>query len=391
MNAPSVHGIGSSIHPPPPPAPPASAPPALPQRTPGFTHVDHPIHATITPQTTSSYIQMIDSCVPDGPNALSQALAAYPTMLTYHSQIQLAIDREPNPIIRSQLRQVVSTALVRAQMSQNRTMSHTMTSASSSADPSAAHPGPSSTRSIPPLGHVPARTSSTRSLTNPVAPTSSSQSVNHVGSASSSARNMTYPMAPGSLVHSQPPMPPSHHISHSSMSRTGSPPPSVQEATRASSVHSHTSAQMSSRSSQHRSATDLLDPPRATSSAAATAGSSSAAPISTIVHPAVTHGPMQQVPPTQPPSQQMTPQQPAQQPQAPTPAHAQAQTQPQPQHHPHINGGQGDATNPARIFKLQFDARRIICCSQTSTIVGWDFCNGDPELEEAAKFFGTVE
>ncbi len=47
--------------------------------------------------------------------------------------------------------------------------------------------------------------------------------------------------------------------------------------------------------------------------------------------------------------------------------------------------------NPARIFKLQFDARRIICCSQTSTIVGWDFCNGDPDLEEASRFFGTVE
>lgn len=46
---------------------------------------------------------------------------------------------------------------------------------------------------------------------------------------------------------------------------------------------------------------------------------------------------------------------------------------------------------PTRIYKLQFDARRIICCSQTSVIVGWDFCNGDPALEEVAKFFATVE
>jgi len=50
-----------------------------------------------------------------------------------------------------------------------------------------------------------------------------------------------------------------------------------------------------------------------------------------------------------------------------------------------------EATNPARVFKLQYDARRIICCSQTSTIVGWDFCNGDPELQEASHFFAPVE
>lgn len=46
---------------------------------------------------------------------------------------------------------------------------------------------------------------------------------------------------------------------------------------------------------------------------------------------------------------------------------------------------------PTRIYKLQFDARRIICCSQTSVIVGWDFCNGDPALEEVVRFFATVE
>lgn len=35
-----------------------------------------------------------------------------------------------------------------------------------------------------------------------------------------------------------------------------------------------------------------------------------------------------------------------------------------------------------RVFKLQFDARRIICCSQNRVIVGWDFANGDKELEQ---------
>lgn len=56
-------------------------------------------------------------------------------------------------------------------------------------------------------------------------------------------------------------------------------------------------------------------------------------------------------------------------------------------HHPHIPNAD---PNPARVFKLQFDARRIICCSQTSDIVGWDFCNGDSELEEASRFFATI-
>jgi F-box and WD-40 domain protein 1/11 len=50
-----------------------------------------------------------------------------------------------------------------------------------------------------------------------------------------------------------------------------------------------------------------------------------------------------------------------------------------------------DAANPARVFKLQYDVRRIICCSQTSVIVGWDFCNDDPELQEASRFFGHVQ
>ncbi|KAK5989494.1 F-box/WD repeat-containing protein 1A [Cladobotryum mycophilum] len=46
---------------------------------------------------------------------------------------------------------------------------------------------------------------------------------------------------------------------------------------------------------------------------------------------------------------------------------------------------------PARVFKLQFDARKIICCTQAPVIVGWDFCNGDSELEEVARFFATVD
>lgn len=47
--------------------------------------------------------------------------------------------------------------------------------------------------------------------------------------------------------------------------------------------------------------------------------------------------------------------------------------------------------NMARVFKLQFDARRIICCSQTSIIVGWDFANGDEQITEASRFFAPIE
>jgi F-box and WD-40 domain protein 1/11 len=59
-------------------------------------------------------------------------------------------------------------------------------------------------------------------------------------------------------------------------------------------------------------------------------------------------------------------------------------------HHHHNHRGERHATSPAnaRVYKLQFDSRRIICCSQDPTIVGWDFANGDREIEIASEFFG---
>lgn len=247
LPAPSTIPPGPSI-----PAPPASAPPALQHTPPTYTHVEHPIIATITPQTTQSYTQMIDACVPQGPAALQQALSAYPTMLTYHSHIQAAIDHETNAIARSQLRQVVSTALVRAQLAQNR-IRESVQQALSATSSSSETPAPQPT---------------------------------HAGPSNASAS------------------------AHTLAGNGGGPPPNI-----------------------------------------------------TIPQPQLqTQGAAQQVPP---------------------------QAQGQQQQHPHIS--QAADTSPARIFKLQFDARRIICCSQTSTIVGWDFCNGDPKLEEAAAFFATVE
>jgi F-box and WD-40 domain protein 1/11 len=78
--------------------------------------------------------------------------------------------------------------------------------------------------------------------------------------------------------------------------------------------------------------------------------------------------------------------------QAPAPAPAQtAQPAAHPHHQLHQAGHHHLPSNMARVFKLQFDARRIICCSQTSIIVGWDFANGDEQIIEASRFFAPIE
>lgn len=43
-----------------------------------------------------------------------------------------------------------------------------------------------------------------------------------------------------------------------------------------------------------------------------------------------------------------------------------------------------------RVFKLQFDARKIICSSQDPRIVAWDFANDDDEIVEACQFFAGL-
>ncbi|CAM1500437.1 Fc.00g095990.m01.CDS01 [Cosmosporella sp. VM-42] len=126
------------------------------------------------------------------------------------------------------------------------------------------------------------------------------------------------------------------------------------------------------------------------SSTAAVVGSAStpstAVPTPTPTNPAAmvphsmltTNTQPQGAPPAQPPGQP---------PVAQVLLNIQAQAQPT-QHHPHIVAAENA---PARVFKLQFDARKIVCCSQAPVIVGWDFCNKDPELEEASRFFATVD
>jgi len=286
-----------------PPQPPASAPPGL-----GSSSASN--RPAGPSQSNIQYMRMIDSIVPQGAAALQQALATYP-MLSYHSHIQAAIDRETNPDSRRQLRQVVTNALVRAQIAQNRTVASLQNQTMGQLPASPQH-------------RLPAH------FLDQLRPSGSpSQAASGPGSeqTSSFAAGPSNMPTISSLMNSRP-----QSMTAGGMGQTPAQlaPPNIQP--------------------QHAQTLPIpqggpVVPNDVTSDGAAATGA----------QPPQQHGPPQAA-----------------------------------QHHPHIAQGDG-AGNPARIFKLQFDARRIICCSQTSTIVGWDFCNGDSELEEVACFFATVE
>lgn len=233
------------------PAPAATGGPSTPPGSLQMTEVESPIHAIVTPRSIEEYRQMIDNAVPGGPQALAQALASYPTMLTQRSYLQTAIDREPSPFVRSQLRQAVNTALIRTQFEQARQRREAVRAferrlaAGENASGQAQQPQPS----------------------NPAAP---AIVVGTVGGAHGTA---------AAEAHER---------------RTYAQPHQVVEGQAA-------------------------------------------------VGQAVAGGPFHD---------------------------------PAPEIHLH---------------QLQFDAHRIICCSQTSVIVGWDFNNGDPELVEVSKFFAPVQ
>lgn len=89
---------------------------------------------------------------------------------------------------------------------------------------------------------------------------------------------------------------------------------------------------------------------------------------------------------------------------APQPPHHQAQQHGNHNNHPVAAaapmGPPNISTNPmpafrvqptghptSRVFKLQFDARKLVCASQDTRIVGWDFACGDEDIEEASQFF----
>ncbi|KAK8134167.1 hypothetical protein PG984_006179 [Apiospora sp. TS-2023a] len=311
------------------PLPPASAPPAM-QQAPNVTHVEHPIHATMTPQSMTSYTRMIDLTVPQGHAALQSALLNFPTMLTYHSHLQTAIDREPNPANRSQLRQVVATALVRAQVAQNRIREAVADqSMSASAHQSSQSSSSGSARSTTPTAQQAPGGAGPPSSAAPPSASSSTTTAPPAATQQGSASRLSAMLQGRSRSRNQ--------------AQAFAGPPAMN-----STQAQHTAALQQAQQQQHAQQ-------QAAAAAAVSSTLSTAAQPATAISAAM--------------------------------ATAAAAPVPAAQHHPHI--AQADQ-NP-RVFKLQFDARRIICCSQTSTIVGWDFFNGDPELEEACRFFGPVE
>ncbi|CAL5874721.1 uncharacterized protein PFLUO_LOCUS9022 [Penicillium psychrofluorescens] len=58
-------------------------------------------------------------------------------------------------------------------------------------------------------------------------------------------------------------------------------------------------------------------------------------------------------------------------------------------HHAHAHGRRGSPPT-SRVFKVQFDSRKIVCASHDPRIVGWDFACDDPEIIEACPFFGSL-
>ena len=317
----------------------ASAPPAAGRSTPPpttgsmpVTQVESPVFATLTPSSIQSYRQMIDIAVPAGPTTLAQTLASYPSILTQRAYISSAIDREPSPFVRSQLRQVVGTAMIRTQFEQARQRRESArllergngedvssstqppaVPAGSMASPSAAGAAPSSgladsLRQARPQA-APAATPGVQQPTT-VLPVPAAHAAAHAAALAAVQNTRRHQGLHLHQVSSpSPPVPatpaPAHHLPHHA-----SPPPG------GAAIPAH---------EEHQAAT-------------------------------------------------------SQTPSTPLPLPLSV-----PVHRPR------DAANSPRVFKLQYDARRIICCSQTSTIVGWDFCNGDPELEQASRFFAAVQ
>ncbi|KAK0666987.1 putative WD-40 repeat-containing protein [Cercophora samala] len=258
------------------------------------------------PRPDSDQIRaLIDEAIQAGAQAFTRAIGNHPIILTQRQYIEGKIDRLQNAVIRSQLRQAFSGALIRAQFEQTRLRREAQRNAEAIAAATAAVAGPSTS------------SHQHRNTTEPAQASSSS---------SSAAPAPVLPAARALTV-------------------------SQQQAAVAYQAHAELA------SGGHGRVHQVLLPPAPSSSTPAPAP----VPANPAPVPVQTHHPHQ------------------------------------PHHHPHhphiahapIEGH--DAANPARVFKLQYDARRIICCSQTSVIVGWDFCNGDKELEQAAQFFGTVE
>jgi F-box and WD-40 domain protein 1/11 len=297
-------------------APPAPGRPTTPTNTSLMTVVESPIHAITTPASIEEYRHMIDNYVPRGPQELAQLLASYPTILTQRSHLQTAIDREPSPFIRSQLRQAVNTAVVRTQFEQARQRREAIRNFE-------------------------------RQLDVPGGSTATAADAGE-GSSSNTQVQRT-PQGPGIATHA---------TAQGSLTA-----PYIQDANAA--------AAAADRANRGRTRQQMGFP------VTARGDHLHQVPQSRTSTP--DHHPSQ-APAAEPSSTAV---------EQASPATPNPDTAPTRRTRPHIPPV--DAANPARVFKLQFDAHRIICCSQTSTIVGWDFCNDDAELMEVSRFFAPVQ
>jgi F-box and WD-40 domain protein 1/11 len=256
--------------------------PPLSTLTAQLSQEEPPRTSVLPPAASLAIFQVIDNALEGGPQAFARAIGAHPAILTHRSYVESCIDRLPNLVMRSQLRQTFSAALIRAQFEQARQRREAL------------------------------------------------RNQDAIASGSSAAAATQDP----------------------SQQWTAEPAP----AAGTSNPRAGTSAQPASQLTAAQLA------------AAAAHQAHAHVPHEANLHqvPSPVPGPV---------------------PSTPLPTLAQ-------EHHPHISLapiGVHDAANPARVFKLQYDARRIICCSQRSVIVGWDFCNGDAELEEASRFFAPVD
>ncbi|CAF3616335.1 hypothetical protein SNK03_003915 [Fusarium graminearum] len=204
-------------------------------------------HHGDTHRTASSYEVLIDQTVPLGPTALQQVLATYPIVLAHHTYLQSIIERETSPLVRAQLRGVVTDALANLHTRQAPLRHQSSSSSSQQTSTDSVRTNPRSSIGVPPISTMP---------------------------------------VPTNVPAVQPP-------AAANANGQGAPPGQPGQAQNAAAGH-----------------------------------------------------------------------------------------------HPHIAAAENTS---ARVFKLQFDAHKIICCSQTPTIVGWDFCNKDPALEQAVRFFATVD
>ncbi|KZZ99210.1 WD40/YVTN repeat-like-containing domain protein [Moelleriella libera RCEF 2490] len=256
------------------------------------------------------YAPVIDQVVAQGPLALAEALRTQPTILSNHTYLQSAIEREQSPLVRLQLRHIVTSALVTVQRRQ--LMSQRLAGSSA--------PFP---------------------FVGPAHVSNLSAGLGLSGFAADGAT-------------SRAPFPPigSAHVSNLSAG-VGLSGSGADGATSRASLTSAGQPTQAAAPTTSEAATRRVLPPIPV-----------AAPVPATAQPTHLHT-MQLVPP---------------------PHHHHHLNHHH--HHPHIVAAEN---TPARVFKLQFDARKIVCCSQASIIVGWDFCNGDEDLEEASRFFATVD